>query len=264
MLLKDRVSIVTGAAAGIGQGIALKFAEEGCAVVVADISAEGEKTAQMITDKGGRGTFVKCDVTSSKEVNDLVASAIAVYGKLDILVNNAGGVPRVIRGGSIVDITDDLWESFLALNLSSAFYGCRAAVPHMKERRYGKIINLSSIGAVQPSTSVIHYHAAKAGVLGLTSNLAYDVAPFNINVNAILPGPIRTPFWEPVTKGVEDQDAFFKMIASANVPLQRIGTPEDIAGTALYLASSLSAYVPGEYIYVAGGIPLLPNEHVLK
>ncbi len=265
MLLEDRVAIVTGGAVGIGRGIALKFAEEGCSVVVADISEEeGENTVKEVSQKGSKGLFIKCDVTSSSQIGGMVEQTISKFGKLDILVNNAGGVPGVIQGGSIVDITDEMWDTFINLNLRSAFFGCRAVVPHMKERRYGKIINLSSIGAIQPSASVIHYHSAKAGVLGLTCNLAYDLAPYNICVNAIMPGPIRTPFWEPVTRDIPDKDALFSMIARKNVPLQRIGTPEDVAGAALFLASELSAYVTGESICVAGGIPLLPHDPGMK
>lgn len=106
---------------------------------------------------------------------------------------------------------------------------------------------------------MIHYHAAKAGVLGLTYNLAFELASFNISVNAILPGPIRTPFWEPVTRGIPDKDAYFAEIARREVPMQRVGTPEDIAGAALFLASELSAFVSGETINVGGGLPQLPR-----
>jgi 3-oxoacyl-[acyl-carrier protein] reductase len=261
MLLEKRVAIVTGGAVGIGRGISLKLAEEGCSVVVCDINEkEGIKTVDEITRKGGTGLFVKCDVTDSRQVNNVVDQAISRFKKVDIMVNNAGGVPNVIIGGSIVDVTDEMLDRYLALNLKSTFYGCRAITPHMKERKYGKIINLSSIGAIQPSASVTPYHAAKGGVLGLTVNLAYDLAPYNICVNAILPGPIRTPFWDPVTVRVTDKDALFADIAKKNVPLQRIGTPEDIAGAALFLASDLSSYITGESINVAGGIPLLPQE----
>jgi NAD(P)-dependent dehydrogenase (short-subunit alcohol dehydrogenase family) len=262
MLLESKVAIVTGSAMGIGRGIALKFAAEGCSVVVTDINQmEGKKTANEISNKGGSAVFMLCDVTDSRQVQEVIDKILAKLGKIDILVNNAGGVPDVVQGGSIVDITDEMLDKYLALNLKSAFYGCRAVTPHMKARKYGKIINLSSIGVVQPSASVVHYHMAKGGVLGLTTNLAFDLAPYNICVNAILPGPIRTPFWDPVTRGVKDKDALFSAIAKKNVPLQRIGTPEDIAGVALFLASDLSAYVTGECIYAAGGIPLLPQEH---
>jgi NAD(P)-dependent dehydrogenase (short-subunit alcohol dehydrogenase family) len=260
MLLKDKVAIVTGGAVGIGRGIALKFADEGCSVVVVDISAEnGGKTIKDILKKKKNGLFIQCDVTSSRQVQDMVDKAIRKFGKVDILVNNAGGVLKVVPGGSIVDITDEQWEKVVNLNLRSTFYCCRAIVPHMKKRESGKIINISSIGAIQPSDSVIHYHSAKAGVLGLTTNLAFDLAPYNVCVNAIMPGPILTPFWEPIVKRIPDKNAFFKKLARENIPLQRIGTPEDIAGAALFLASELSAYVTGANILVSGGVPLLPQ-----
>jgi len=259
VLLADRVAIITGGAVGIGRGIALKFAAEGCSVVIADIAAiEGRKTAEEVSKKGGEGIFVSCDVTVGRQVQDMVDKAISKFGKIDILVNNAGGVPG-ITSGNLEDVTEEQWDQYLDLNLKSAFLCCRAVVPHMKKNKYGKIINLSSLGAIHPAVSVVHYHSAKAGVLGLTYNLAFELAPFNISVNAILPGPIRTPFWEPVTRDIPDKDAFFAEIAKKEVPMQRIGTPEDIAGAALFLASELSAFVTGETINVAGGLPQLPH-----
>jgi NAD(P)-dependent dehydrogenase (short-subunit alcohol dehydrogenase family) len=261
MLLENRTAVVTGGAVGIGRGISLKFAEEGCSVLVCDINEkDGQKTADEVSQKGRIGLFVKCDVTDSKQVKNAVDQAYNRFGKIDIMVNNAGGVPNVIQGGSIVDITDEILDRYLALNLKSTFYGCRAVVPYMKERKYGKIINLSSIGVICPSASVLAYHAAKGGVIGLTNNLAFDLAPWNIYVNAILPGPVRTPFWEPVTRGIADKDALFAAVARDNVPLQRIGTPEDIAGVAVFLASDLSSYVTGASVNAAGGIPLLPQQ----
>ena len=258
MLLKSRVAIITGGAKGIGRGIALKFAEEGCSVVVADIVAiEGKKTAEEVSKKGGEGIFVSCDVTVGPQVEDMVGKAISKFGKIDILVNNAGGVSG--PEGSLDDVSEEQWDKSLNLNLKSAFLCCKAVVPHMKKNKYGKIINISSLGAVHPAVSVVHYHAAKAGVLGLTYNLAFELAPFNISVNAILPGPIRTPFWEPVTRNIPDKDAYFAEIAQKEVPMQRIGMPEDVAGAALFLASELSSYVSGETIFVGGGLPQLPH-----
>ena len=258
MLLSSRVAIITGGAKGIGRGIALKFAAEGCSIVIADISAaEGKKTVEEVSKRGGDGIFVRCDVTDSRQVWNMVGKVITKFGKVDILVNNAGGVfgPE----GSIDDVTEEEWDKILDLNLKSQFLCCKAVVPHMKAKKYGKIINISSLGAVHPAVSVVHYHAAKAGVLGLTYNLAFELAPFNICVNAILPGPIRTPFWEPVIKGIKDKDAYFAELAKKEIPLQRIGTPEDIAGAALFLASELSSYVTGETIFVGGGVPQLPH-----
>ena len=259
----SRVAVVTGGAVGIGRGITLKFAEEGCSVVVADIDAvEGKKTAGEVSKKGGEGIFVPCDVTASRQVRDMVGKAISEFGKIDILVNNAGGVPD--PKGSLDEVSEEQWDRSLNLNLKSVFLCCQAVVPHMKKKKYGRIINISTLGAVHPAVSVVHYHAAKAGVLGLTYNLAFELASFNISVNAILPGPIRTPFWEPVTRDIPDKDAYFAEIAKKEVPMQRVGTPEDIAGAALFLASELSAFVSGETINVGGGLPQLPHSATIS
>ena len=259
MLLNERVAIVTGGAEGIGKGIALKFAAEGCSVIIADIGeAEGEKTAKEISGKNRKGLFVKCDVTDYRSVNDMVKGTVAEFGGVDILVNNAGGILGM-TGVPIEDITEEQWTNVIDLNLKSQFLCCQAVTKYMKERRYGKIINISSIGAVCPPASVIAYHAAKGGVLGLTIDLAVHLAPFNIYVNAILPGPIRTSFWKPIIKDIPgDKDLFFSELAKKEVPLQRIGTPDDIGGAALFLASELSSYVTGQTICVAGGQPLMP------
>ncbi len=256
MLLKDRVALVTGAAVGIGQGIAVKFAEEGCAVVVADIDdAMGTKTADQINSSGGKALYVHCDVTDYLQVNESVQNTVQHFGKIDILVNNAGGVPGV-GARTIDDVSVETWNRYIALNLTSQFYTCKVVIPLMRKQNYGKIVNLSSMGAVHPPASLVHYHAAKAGVMGLTINLALEMARHNVTVNAILPGPIRTPFWEPVTKGMEDKEAYFAQVAKNEVPMQRMGTPEDIAGVALFLASDLSAYITGQSIYAGGGLPL--------
>jgi len=255
MLLSDRVVIITGGAKGIGKGIALQFAREGCSVVIADISArEAENTVSEISEAGSKAIFIPCDVTSNNQVQEMVRQAIAKFKKIDILVNNAGGLFQ--SRWTIEDVTEEQWDKVMNLNLKSQFLVCKSVVPHMKEMKYGRIINLSSMGAIAPPTSVIHYHSAKAGVLGLTCNLAVELAPFNICVNTIMPGPIRTDFWDPLTSELTDEDAFFADVARKEVPLQRIGTPQDIAGAALYLASDLSSYVTGATINVSGGLPL--------
>ncbi len=258
MLLKDKVAIVTGGASGIGRGIVVKFAAEGCAVVVSDIAdPEGRRTAAEVKRSGGDSIFVRCDVTSRRQVQEMVNRTIEKYGRVDILVNNAGGVPGA-GSGSIADVTEEQWDRIVDLNLKGQFLCCQAVVPHMKERKYGKIINVSSMGAVHPPAPIVHYHAAKGGVLSLTSNLAFELALFNINVNAILPGPIRTDFYTGILENVPDKEAFFRDLAK-KVPLQRMGKPEDIAGVALFLASELSSYVTGESIRVGGGLPLPPG-----
>lgn len=261
MLLSDRVAIITGGAIGIGRSTALLFADEGCSVVIADIlTKEGEKTAEEVSAKGRDGVFINCDITDTHQVQNMVAQTISQFGKVDILVNNAGGVPKDLKSGGagIINLTEEQWDKIFALNLKGYVFCCQAVVPYMKDKKYGKIISISSMGVFAPPGPSIDYHSAKAGVLGMTYNLAFELAPFNINVNAILPGPVRTAFWDPVTRGVADKDAFFAELSKMKVPLQRIGKPEDIAGAALFLASELSSFITGVAIPVAGGIPLSP------
>jgi NAD(P)-dependent dehydrogenase (short-subunit alcohol dehydrogenase family) len=259
MLLKDRVAIITGGSMGIGNGIASRFADEGCSVVIADISdTEGQKAVEEISGKGGKALFINCDVTDSLKVDDMVKKTVDTFGKVDILVCSAGGIPGY-DGGGIEQTSNEMWDKIVDLNMKGVFFCCRAVVPYMKKNRYGKIVNISSMGAVAPPAPIYHYHAAKGGVLSLSYNLAQELARFNIYVNCILPGPVRTPFWKPVTKEVEDVEAFFKRVAEG-VPLQRVGTPEDLGGAALFYASDLSSYVTGDRMYVSGGIPLTPLE----
>jgi NAD(P)-dependent dehydrogenase (short-subunit alcohol dehydrogenase family) len=260
MLLENKIAIVTGGAKGIGRGIALKFAEEGCTIAIADIdSAEANKTLKIIPDSGKKGLALQCDVTDSKQVKNTVERVMEKFGKIDILVNNAGGMSSSLP---IEELDEELWDKVIDLNLKSNFLFCKAVVPYMKAKQSGKIINISSIGAVNPPKHSIHYNSAKAGVLGFTLDLAYALAPFNINVNAIVPGLIKTDFYNGLAGLTSDQqrENFFNMLGSG-VPLHRIGTPQDIAGGALYLASELSAYVTGTFLPVTGGLPLAPQSH---
>ncbi len=259
MLLSDRAAIITGGAKGIGRGVALKFAQEGCSVAIADISMkEANDTLAEVSKRGPEGLAIQCDVTNGKQVRDTVDKVISKYGKVDILVNNVGAIAP---HKPIEDITEEEWDKVLALNLKSHFLFCKYVVPHMKKQKYGKIINLSSIGAIQPPAHEIHYNTAKAGIIGFTNDLANALAPFNINVNAILPGPVRTSFYDRTTGSMteKEKDDFFASLGK-KVPLQRVGTPEDLAGAALFLASELSAYVTGEALLVSGGLPLLPPQ----
>lgn len=263
MLLSNRVAIITGGAMGMGRSIAVKFAEEGCNIAIADINMkEANETLNQVKKKGREGDAIECDITDSKKVHDLVNAVISKFGKIDILVNNAGGAgsvggPKVPPG--VANITEEQWDRIIAINLKGAFLFCKEVVPHMKERRYGKIINVSSLGWIHPPTVSAHYHAAKAGIVGLTHDMAGELGQFNIYANAILPGPVRTSFYDQMLKSMTDKekDAFFEAVGKTT-PLQRVGVPEDIAGVALFLASDLSAYVTGASIPVGGGLPLKP------
>jgi NAD(P)-dependent dehydrogenase (short-subunit alcohol dehydrogenase family) len=257
MLLKDKIAIITGGAKGIGRGIALKFASEGCDVVVNALHIEGaQKVADEIKALGRKSLAIAADVANSAEVNEMVARTIKEFGNIDILVNNAGGVSGDAK---IEDTTEAAWDRVINVNLKGQFLCCKAVVPYMKINKYGKIINVSSMGAIHPPAPIVHYHSAKGGVLGLTTNLALELAQFNITVNAILPGPIRSEFFTEMLKGMSEAEgkAFFKMLDN-KVPMHRMGTPEEIAGVALFLASDLSSYVTGEAINAGGGLPLSP------
>jgi NAD(P)-dependent dehydrogenase (short-subunit alcohol dehydrogenase family) len=257
VLLEDRVAIITGGAKGIGRGMALKFAEEGCSVAIADISMkEANDTIAEVSKRGKEGLAIQCNVTDGNQVREMVEKVIDKFGKIDILINNAGAIAP---HKPIEDITEEEWDRVLALNLKSSFLFCKYVVPHMKKQKYGKIIGISSIGAIQPPAHEIHYNTAKAAIIGFTYDLGKALAPFNINVNAILPGPVRTSFYERMTGSMTDQqkDDFFANLGK-KVPLGRVGTPEDLAGAALFLASELSAFVTCETLLVAGGLPQLP------
>lgn len=255
MYLANRIAIVTGGAKGIGKSIAIKFAQEGCSVVIADIlGEEGERTAREISAQGTRGLFIGCDVSNSNQVAKVTDETIREFGKVDILVNNAGMVPLP---RSIVDRTEEEWDRMLNVNLKSVFLCSKAVVPHMKKQGYGKIINMSSVAAIAPPMPIIHYSASKAGVLGLTKDLALELAPFHICVNAILPGTIRTEMLDAIMPPGVDKDEFYMQLAKMVVPMQRMGEPEDVAGAALFLASELSDFVTGDRLIVGGGTPLL-------
>jgi len=256
MLLADRVAVITGGATGMGRAMAVKFAEEGCLIAISDISEDtGQKTADEISEAGGQAIFVKCDVTRSGQVQDMVDAAIDKFGKIDILVNNAGALGTL---WSLEEVTEEDWDRVLDLNLKSVFLCSKTVVPHMKKNNFGRIINISSLGAVSPPRPVVHYHAAKAGVLSLTQNLALELVRFNIRVNAIAPGPIQTEYYEPRLKNMNDEqrEAYFAT-KGKTAPMQRMGRPEEIAAVALFLVTEASSYITGETINVGGGLPLM-------
>ncbi|MBN2238414.1 MAG: SDR family oxidoreductase [Dehalococcoidales bacterium] len=256
MLLENRVALITGGAKGMGKSMAYRFAEEGCKVAIADVSIEeARENIAGIEKQGGTGMALECDVTNIARVKEVVDTVLKEYGKVDILVNNAGGMPD---SPPIEDITEEEWDKVFALNLKSDFFFCKYLVPQMKENHYGKIVNLSSIGAINPPAHAIHYNTAKAAIIGFTYDLARALAPHNVCVNAILPGPVRTSFYDRTIRDWSDvqKDEFFDNLGKNNVPMGRVGTPEEIANTALFLASELSSFITGETILVSGGLPL--------
>jgi 3-oxoacyl-[acyl-carrier protein] reductase len=260
MLLKDKVALVTGSANGMGRGIALMFAEQGCNLIIDDLRLdEAQKVADEIKSIGRKAIAVKADITNGAEIEMMTEAAVKEFGRIDILVNNAGGVPGTAGRGNSDNITEAEWDRVVDLNLKGPFLVTMSVLPIMKKNRYGKIIFISSMGAVSPCVSVLHYHTAKAGILGLTINLAFELAPQNIYVNAIVPGPVDTTFWDALVPAGPEREALFNAIAKREIPLEKIGRPADIAGPALFLASGLSDYVTGQIIHAAGGQPLLAH-----
>ena len=263
--LENRVAVVTGGAKGIGAAICLKFAEEGCTVVVNDIDGPGaDAIAGEIVAKGGAAVSNRVDQTDKEIVDSVVEDTVKRFGKIDILVTNAGGVAGMNGVGPSGTFTMDEWQRILDINLNGPLYYMLAVIPHMKKARYGKIINFSSIGAFTPTVSVLPYHAAKGAIESITMNLAFELSRDNINVNLIVPGNIRTPFWDNVVIPPDmTDDEFFAEIVKRQVPLCRMGASEDVAGAALYLASGMSDFVSGQRLYVAGGCPNVLTSTVL-
>jgi NAD(P)-dependent dehydrogenase (short-subunit alcohol dehydrogenase family) len=262
MLLENRVAIVTGGAKGMGRAICQLLAKEGAKVTVADIDMPGaEETLRGIEAAGGQGLVASCDVTNSSQVKQMVEATIKAFGKLDILVNNAGAILGAHGNPTnLTALSEEAWDRCIDLNLKSLFLCSREAVPHMKANGYGKIVNFSSLGAVSPPSPHPHYHAAKGGAISLTYDMAAELGPHNIYVNAIMPGPIKTPFFDTIVEKMtpEEEKAFFKMMGDS-APLKRMGEPEDVAKAVLFMASDLSSYVTGAVLPVSGGLPLPAN-----
>jgi len=243
--IDGKVAIVTGGAQGIGQGICLRLAEEGARTAIFDVNLdEARKTAQEIDPSGGKVIALKVDVTRSVELEDAVKQVISEFGKVDILVNNAG----ISLVSKLADMTEDIWDRVHNVNLKAVFLCSRAVVPHMKEHKYGKIVNIASILALRGGTYYAHYGASKAGVVGLTQGMAVELGPHNINVNAVGPGVIDTPMAD------HDVAPELRQRLQKRIPLRRIGVPEDIANAVVFLASDEASYITGQCLYVCGGL----------
>jgi len=243
MRLEGKVAIVTGAAKGIGEGIALKLAEEGSNVVVSDIDLNGCKNVCDKIEKKYKvkAITIKCDVSNKCDVENMVDRTLKKFRKIDILVNNAGIYPLK----PFLEMAEDDWDKVLDVNLKSVFLCSREAAKVMKAG--AKIINISSIASLIGYQNLAHYCASKSGMNGLTRAMALELAPKKINVNAIAPGAIETPGLKKVfNKEVE------KQIISM-IPLKRIGLPEDIASAVAFLASDESSYITGHVLVVDGG-----------
>lgn len=258
MLLENRVAIVAGGARGMGGAIAIKFANEGCSSVIADVLDEpAAKTVEEIKKKGKDAMYVHCDVSDRKQVNDMVNKAIAKFKKIDILVVSAG------IGSSVTfleDLDDEKWDRMMNINCKGTFLCIQAIAPHMKANKSGNIISIVSVAGTEGSSVNWHYHASKAAQLSVARSAAATLASFGVRSNIIHPGMIYTDM-SAVFSGPDVKDAFAYQttIAKTGIPMKRMGSVEDIANVALFLASDQSSYVTGDEIYVSGGSGRVPS-----
>ncbi len=244
MTLNDRVAIVTGGGQGIGRAIALELARRGAAILVNDIREDGAaETVNLIRGAGGKAEYVLGDVSKGDAADNIVNECVARLGRVDILVNNAG----ITRDNLLMRMKEEDWDLVLGVNLKSAFLLSKACVRPMMKNRWGRIINVSSIVGVIGNAGQANYSASKAGLIGLTKSLAKEFGSRNVLVNAVAPGFIRTAMTDALT---DEQ----KKALSDQIPLGRLGEPEDIARVVAFLASDDAAYVTGQVIPITGGL----------
>ena len=245
----QRVAIVTGAARGIGAATAARLAADGHAVAVFDLDARAcAAVAEEIRSRGGRAVGVAVDVSSAEQVAAGVARVAEELGPPVILVNNAG----IIRDNLIVKMTEDDWDAVMNVHLKGAFLMTRACQAHMTEQRYGRIVSLSSSSA-QGNRGQANYSAAKAGLQGFTKTLAIELGKFGVTANAVAPGFIETDMTRATAERVGMPFEAFVAAAAEQIPVRRVGRPEDVAATISFLASEEAGFVSGQVIYVAGG-----------
>ncbi len=246
MKLKDQAALVTGGGTGIGAATARLLAENGAAVMIADLNAESASaTAEAITQAGGRAQAMQADVSQQAEARHAVDKTVEAFGRIDILINNAG----ITRDASAIKMTPEQWDAVIGVNLSGVFYCSQVAAAHMREQGYGRIVNASSISGFG-NFGQSNYSATKAGLVGLTRTMAIEWGRYGITVNAIAPGYIQTSMTDAIPDDI--REASIKRI-----PMGRVGQPEDIARIYLFLASPETSFVTGALIVADGGQTLL-------
>lgn len=250
--LEGKVALITGAGSGIGRAAAQRFAAEGCAVAVIDMAAPAaEETAGKIVADGGRAIACPANVTVDTEVRAAVARTVETFGSLDVLYNNAG----VNSSGSVADATEEDWDRCFAVNVKGTFLCSRAAVAHLAASGSGAIVNQASVAALVGVPNFAAYCAAKGAVVALTRSMAIDLAPRGIRVNAICPGTVFTPLMEPMLRARGDGDMEVGLARTVvKYPIGRLGTPEEIASAALFLASAGASFLTGSILAADGGM----------
>jgi acetoin reductase-like protein len=255
MQFEGKTAIITGAASGMGRAMAKAFAHEGATVVVADLDEEGaQRVVGEISSSGGQGVAKRLDVSNPAESKALVDEVVAQHGRLDILVNNAGiGLIK-----EMWSTTPEEWDRIFAVNVKGLFFMAQAAAEPMRKQRSGKIINLASIAGRRGEALVAAYCASKAAVININQSLALALAPYGVNVNAMAPGVVDTPYWKEVDKQFgaitgKAEGETFRDVAQ-NIPLGRTSVPEDVVPLALFLASSGADYITAQTYNVEGGM----------
>jgi NAD(P)-dependent dehydrogenase (short-subunit alcohol dehydrogenase family) len=253
MRVKDRVAIITGAAKGIGKGIATVLAREGAKVTVADVDAEeGARTAQEIARAGGDAFFIRTDVGEEAQIRAMVQQTVDRYGSLSILVNNAAvGIYTPVH-----ETTLESWERCLRVNLTGPFLCSKYALPHLKQAGHAAIVNIASVHSYQNVGGTAPYAASKGGLAALTRVMAIDYARDGIRVNAVCPGWVYTPLIERIFRESGDFEGMKRTVTQRQL-LGRLGTPEDIGNAVLYLVSNESSFVTGISLFVDSGMTAL-------
>ena len=242
--LENKIALVTGAARGIGQSIALQLAADGADLALCDVKAEWlDDTASKVKALGRRAEIYAMDVANGAAVGEAVARVAADFGRIDVLVNNAG----ITRDTLLVRMTEEDWDAVLNVNLKGAFLVTKAVVKYMMKQRSGAIVNIASVVGIMGNAGQANYTASKAGLIALTKTTAKELGSRNIRVNAVAPGFIRTAMTEKLPEPVKE--SMLKM-----VPLGRFGEPEDVAKAVAFLSSDQSAYVNGQTLAVCGGM----------
>jgi NAD(P)-dependent dehydrogenase (short-subunit alcohol dehydrogenase family) len=247
--LEGKVAVVTGAASGIGRGIALRLAEMGAAVAILDVDrAGGMASEKKIRENGGKALFVKCDVRSSEDCRQAVAQVMVAFGRIDILGNNAGVIVRK----DVVALLEEEWDRVVEVTLKGIYLMSREVIPSMIKAGGGVIVNTGSGWSLKAGPQAAAYCAAKAGVLNLTRSMAIDYGKHNIRVNCVCPGDVDTPMLRSESQQLAEDEATF-LKEAANRPLARVGTPEDVANAVLFLVSDMAAWITGAHLVVDGG-----------